>query len=273
MENEKRITKLRLPFLTFMLFFLPLGCQKKTIIREKVRTNTIGQESPKSEDIRPFNNIEFSGYTWHVKSGHGDPGQNLWLNNSKGVFVDEKGYLHLKVTYQNNSWYSTQVNLKESLGYGTYEFTLISEVDKENESLIAAAFLYQDLQHEYDFEFSRWSNPNNINAQYVVQPYTVEGNWHRFDFHLPEVRDSDESLHRLIWTPESVIFQSWIGDQLVHEWEYIGKYNFVPGGERVFFNHWQFFGEPPTDNEDHDFVVKSFKFTPLEQSKKTEETP
>ncbi|NEU73400.1 hypothetical protein PI95_012690 [Hassallia byssoidea VB512170] len=44
--------------------------------------------------------INFSGYVWEVRSsGDGGPGPNHW--SSDNVWVDQDGYLHLKITQQN----------------------------------------------------------------------------------------------------------------------------------------------------------------------------
>jgi len=39
--------------------------------------------------------IEFSGYTWEVRSGTGGPGPNTFV--ASNVLVDANGYLHLKI--------------------------------------------------------------------------------------------------------------------------------------------------------------------------------
>ena len=49
----------------------------------------------------PAKTIRFAGYEWIVKSGiHEGPGPNGW--NENNVWVDQNGYLHLKLTKQGD---------------------------------------------------------------------------------------------------------------------------------------------------------------------------
>ena len=73
---------------------------------------------------------EFSGYTWELRRSNGleGPGPNRFLDNRRTIWMDEDGNLHLKVWERLGAWFSAEVLLTESLGYGTYTFETIGEL-------------------------------------------------------------------------------------------------------------------------------------------------
>ena len=98
--------------------------------------------------------INFSGYTWDVR---GDwwayPGPNSWNNDEGAVSVDAQGRLHLKVTQRHGAWYSSEVYLPTSLGYGTYQFDIESPLNQVDTNIVVSPFLYQDDTHELTLNF------------------------------------------------------------------------------------------------------------------------
>ena len=219
-------------------------------------------------------NIDFSGYNWIVKGGYNGPGPNYWANNSDGVFLDSLGQLHLKVLNQAGVWKSSEVYLPSSLGYGTYTFTTSSRIDLTDINLVGAVFLYADDTREFDFEFTRWGDLRELNSQYVVQPYPwceagspdpacvgQETNFTRFDI---GIGSDPVVMHRLIWSPATVTFQTIQNVMIVRSWIYSGTRNFVPDLERVHINHWIHTATPraPSDGLEHDFVIRSFNYFP-----------
>ena len=205
--------------------------------------------------------LHFAGYDWVVKQGYGGPGPNNWDDESSAVFVDEAG-LHLRVLSLNDKWYSSEVYLPTSLGYCTYEFEVASDVSVVDTSLVGAVFLYQDDTHEIDVEFSRWHNEVKDNAQYVVQPFEVNGNMNRFMLLPPQ----GNVVQRIIWEPKMITFVTLENGKIVQQWQYDGANNFAPGKERVHVNFWQYKGLAPSDLLSKEFVVKNFTFTPRDES-------
>ncbi len=203
--------------------------------------------------------VNFAGYDWAVKQGYGGPGPNNWDEDSSAVFVDEAG-LHLRVLSLNDKWYSSEVYLPTSLGYGTYEFEVASDVSVVDISLVGAVFLYQDDAHEIDVEFSRWHNEVKENAQYVVQPFEVNGNMKRFMLLPPQ----GNVVQRIMWEPTTILFETLVNGVVVKQWGYVGENNFLPGKERVHINFWQYKGLAPSDLLSKDFVVKKFTFMPMD---------
>lgn len=206
----------------------------------------------------PIDTISFSGYTWQGKSGVGGPGPNNWDASADAVFVDLDG-LHLTVGMREGKWYSSEVYLPQSLGYGTYEFELGGDVTTVDINLVGAVFLYEDDSHEIDVEFARWSGEVTDNAQFVVQPFDVSGNMKRF-----MLVNGEGVVQRIIWEPTRVVFELVQKGKMIQQWEYMGKHNFMPGKEKVHINFWQYKGMKPSDSVGHEFVVKKFTFTPLQ---------
>ncbi len=203
--------------------------------------------------------INFSGRIWNVRMDAGGPGPNVWNAGTDSVFVDVQGQLHLKVINKNGVWYSSEVYLPSSLGYGTYSFDIASHVDQTDTNLVASPFLYQDDSHEIDIEFSNWQYPGDDIAQYVVQPYSKSGNMKRFPLQLTD----SVSSYSYTWSPNGIAFSSSQNNSLISQWNYTGTSNFVPGGEQLHINFWMINGLAPSDGQTKEFIVKSFKFTPL----------
>lgn len=203
--------------------------------------------------------IDFSGYNWDVKTGESGPGSNNWDDRTSAVYVDSQG-LHLTVGLRDGKWYSSEVYLPTSLGYGTYLFEMGSDVSFVDTNLVGAVFLYEDDTHEIDVEFSRWGGEVVDNAQFVLQPFDVTGNMKRFT-----LVEGSGVVQRIMWEPTRVVFEMLQNGQVVQQWEYIGKNNFVPGKEKVHINFWQYKAKAPSDFLAHEFVVKKFMFMPYDK--------
>ena len=67
--------------------------------------------------------LQFAGYSWTVRSGHGGPGPNTW--ESGNVAVDGEGRLHLRIRLQEGRWSCAEVTLQQRLGFGRYEFEVV----------------------------------------------------------------------------------------------------------------------------------------------------
>jgi hypothetical protein len=75
--------------------------------------------------------------------------------------------------------------MTRNLGYGTYEF-VVRRLDALEPAAVFGMFTYDYASgalhnREMSIEISRWGDPANKNAQYVLQPYSVAANVHRFN--------------------------------------------------------------------------------------------
>lgn len=222
---------------------------------------------------RPHGNriISWSGFDWTVKKSIGNlslpigPGPNIFNDNDSMVWVDDQQRLHLRIAKHGNDWHCSELICKASQGYNRYNFDVGSRVDLLDPNVIAGIFTWDDCAsyatppdhyfREIDFEFSRWGNPNNINSQFVVQPYDVPGNIDRFDMNLSGL---DHSVHLLDWSPDSLIFKSTWGNSS-YSWKYTNStYIPAPGNENVRINLHLFYGSPPSDHLNAEIILNSF---------------
>jgi hypothetical protein len=229
--------------------------------------------------------IHFAGRSWNVKQSSGlvGPGPNRFSNSPNDVWADGAG-LHLTIHKSGGVWYSTEVILNASLGYGTYMFQTTTRQDLLNANATFGAFTWDPFggdtipdnpNREIDFEDGRWSAPNDpTNSQIVVQPYYKAGNLQRVT--LPNL-SQDAALTRFFtWSPGKVDFYSLRGrysptnfpaEAVIHHYEYLanGTNHLVPtpGRENFRFNLWLFQGTPPVGDQPVEVIVSDFAFLPL----------
>lgn len=214
--------------------------------------------------------LDFSGYTWGIKTTDNvpgarlSPGPNFWSSDSSVVNVASDG-LHLKIALIDGQWQCAEVYLLESLGYGTYTVQVASPLNHLDRNTVAAPlFLYAPSGHELDSEYSGSggliSTPNN--AQFVVQPYTVLGNI--VQYNQPS---SAQFTTQIEWRADHVTFSAWNGwsnsptsGDMIYQWTYTGADIPAPGQESVHINLWLFKGSAPMSGSGDEMVINSFTF-------------
>ncbi|MCP6760436.1 MAG: glycoside hydrolase family 16 protein [Fischerella sp. CENA71] len=217
--------------------------------------------------------IKFSGYVWEVRSGDGDPGHNHW--SSDNVWVDQDGYLHLKITQQDGIWYCAELSTTTSMGFGEYEFYIINRIDLFDPNIVFGLFNYPpasigpDRTNETDIEISRWGNPTYPNGNFTVFPtvYETEVGNYTFNFSL----NGSYTTHRFVWTSNEVHFQSFHGhgndpQQKIDKADWLYKpensQNIPQQPLPIHINLWLFDGQQPTDSQSVEVIVSKFQFTP-----------
>jgi hypothetical protein len=229
--------------------------------------------------------LEFAGRTWNIKKSNSPvgPGPNRFSNLASDVWSDTAG-LHLSIHKHGAFWYSTEVILTESLGYGTYVVQTNSRQDILNSNATFGAFTWDTFgddpeipdwpNREIDIEDSRWGDAGSpTNSQFVVQPYTVPGNL--VTYALPDL-SSDAALTRVIrWYPDRVEFLALTGHHhpddyppgsLIYSYVYYENYalNHIipdPSRENFRFNLW-LNQSAPANNEPVEVLVSDFRFIP-----------
>ncbi len=220
--------------------------------------------------------LQFSGYTWWVKtsSGRVGPGPNYFSDSANNVWLDDAGRLHLRITKVKTRWYCAEVVSTEAFGYGTYRWELASPVDGFDRNVVLGLFTWSDTSPyangEIDIEFSRWASRNLYpNAQFVVQPYDAPGHLVRFN----EPAGIPESTHRFLWAPEGVVFQSASGfwpaepppENVIFDWAFASAGPLPTGTENARMNLWLYQGVAPSNRQQVEVVFNSFTFTPYGQ--------
>jgi len=219
--------------------------------------------------------IVFSGYNWEVKNSLNSkvrPGPNYFSDALEDVWVDGAGKLHLKIVYKNDKWYCTEVYNHVSLGYGEYIFYIEGKLDLLDKNIILGLFTWDNYAPEYnyreiDIEFSKWGIENNLNSQYVVQPYIKSENIYRFNTILSDIK----STHKFRWEKDIITFTSIYGHKanpdsqydIINYWVYTGIDNPPPGLEKVDINFWLMGGNPSSNIKDAEIIINKFEFIPI----------
>jgi hypothetical protein len=214
--------------------------------------------------------IQFSGYTWRVRSASEleGPGPNYFSDSADNVWIDADGRLHLRVApAPDGRWFSTEVALDGSLGYGMYQFDLASRVDQLDPNVAVGLFTWSDdaaeNHRELDIEFAAFGKPSQLTGRYTLQPYTNSGNVYLF-----QPPAASPSTYGFTWTPHHLEFQSSVDSGAsTGSREAVAAHSFdsgvpEPGPERVHINAWLDAGRPPTNGQPVELVVRSFTFTP-----------
>lgn len=211
------------------------------------------------------NTLQFAGYNWLVKDSldaRVDPGQNWFDCNN--AWVDADGYLHLKITNTAGKWRCAEVFTEDSLGDGTYKIEMQNNVASLDPNVVLGLFTWDEFAPQYknrelDIEISQWGNPDNNNAQYVIQPWNKSGHLHRFNI---DPCAADTITHTFDWGLGIVAFDSFFGSITpIQSWAYSGTDVPWPGGENFRINLWLDGGLPYSDDET-EVVIKNFEFTP-----------
>lgn len=220
--------------------------------------------------------LDFAGRTWRVKGpGFYAPGPNNFADGPQNVWVDAEDRLHVRLRKIGATFYSSELALAEALGYGDYVFTTRGRLDALDPNVVLGLFLWEygpcwlpfDLwwnpYNEIDVEFSRWGDPAAPNMQYVVQPWDIPGNRHRYDVLF---EDDEITSHAFRWLPDRVEWRSWRGgpdDEAtsppIASLALANAFLPRPGRARVHINLWWFDRTPA---EEQEVIFEDFRFTP-----------
>jgi hypothetical protein len=146
--------------------------------------------------------IEFSGFTWRVRWKPSDRGGTSNPYNPNNVYTDRAGALHLQIVNRDQRWTCSEVTLTRSLGYGTYSFT-VEDTSGLEPAVVLGMFTWdystdEQNNREFDINISRWGDPDNKNAEYVLQPSMLPSNVSRF------LAPAGNLKHTIIWEPGRV---------------------------------------------------------------------
>jgi hypothetical protein len=209
----------------------------------------------------PAKELRFSGFDWDVRSQSSDRGGAPNEYDPANVWVDDRGRLHLRITKGPKGWRCSEVRLKDSLGYGTYSFT-VSDTGHLEPAAVLGFYTYDQgalnqNSREMDIEVSRWGDPSNKLAQYAVQPYYISANVVRFEAPRGKLK------HSLHWVPGRADFQTVeAGSNRA-----VAKYSFTSGvpspGEEVMFIALYAYGKARFPlKQETEVVVDRFEYIP-----------
>lgn len=208
--------------------------------------------------------LHFSGYDWKVRSESSSRG-GVTLFDLANASTDARGALHLRIARAGSDWTCAEVNLTRSLGYGLYRF-VVRDSSQLEPAAVLSMFTYdnsgEDRNHrEIDVELSRWGNPQNRNAEYVVQPYYMPQNVYRFTAPRGVV------TYSFRWDPGKATFRAVRGSSGDQGPGAVAEHVFTagvptPGGE---FAHVSFYfvGNGPSQIQNPaEVVIEKFEYLP-----------
>lgn len=211
--------------------------------------------------------VTFAGMTWTIKDSAGQlqgPGPNYFSRNNVSVDPSTNA-LHLKIRRETvegeERWTCAEVIAPISFGFGTYRFTVASNIDALHPRAVLGMFVFDtnpmQKSREIDIEASRFGDPTRpTNTQYVVQP----AGSNLFRFFTP----GTDSIHQFTWSRKNVFFQSFDSakDPIA---EFRSRKAPSPGNEKTRINLWLAGGlEPeglPSDGE-IEMVISNFQYIP-----------
>lgn len=203
--------------------------------------------------------LHFSGYNWEVRRIPSDRGGTTNPYDSENVWVDSRGFLHLRTRFTNGRWAGGEVQLTQSLGHGLYQFT-VSDISQLEPA--AALTLYTrdeaalDQNHrEIDIEISRWGEPAGKNAQFVVPPFSEPANVYRF------AAPSGPLTYSFRWQPGSLSFKTVRGSKMVAEHEFTSSVP-PPGRESARINLYEYGNARVPPKGGSEVVIEKFEYLP-----------
>ena len=208
--------------------------------------------------------LHFSGYDWVARSAGSDRGGEPNEYSPENEWVDEKGFLHLRMQDRNGRWTCAEVFLSRSLGYGTYKFVVQNSAHL-SPSAVFGMFTWdlarsQDFRNEIDIELSRWGDPKSKNAQYVIQPFYIPENVSRFTVPAGEI------THSFRWEPGKVSFMSIPGTRNSSKAP-MSQHTFTsgipsPAEEAVHINLYDFLHSKNPVQQPSEVVIEKFEYLP-----------
>lgn len=203
--------------------------------------------------------VRFAGRTWGVKESATPVGPGPNLFSAANVEVDGRG-LHLRIARTGAGWTCAEVVAQGSFGYGTYAWTVASDVMRLDPHAVLGMFTWSDevdhANREIDIEFGRLGGPSlSSTGRFTVQapePLSSPA------FALPS---APRSRHTLTWLPGRVTAASATPGSAPVSWSVTDAVVPRPGGgvaPRI--NLWLFRGVAPASPQH--ITVESFAYTP-----------
>jgi hypothetical protein len=210
----------------------------------------------------PLNTLQFSGYKWEIRQAASDPGGSRNYYDPANAWTDQNGFLHLRIFKQGEHWTSSEIKLSRSLGYGSYRF-VVRDVSRLEPAAVFALFTWDDSgpPREMDIEISRWGEPADKNAQFVIQPYVVPANTVRFS--APQ----GPLTYWINWQPGKVVFKAVRGSTSKMSTDAVAEHVFTsgvpsPGNEKIHMNLYVYNNKSNPLRMGSEVIVEKFEFLP-----------
>lgn len=230
---------------------------------------------PSAGTFRPscFQTLEFSGYLWQIKESSTrkvGPGPNYFSHEN--AEIDKRGHLNLKISKHEDIWNCAEVFLEDPQTEGVYAFEIQGNFESLDLNSVFGVFTWDEFaphhaDEEMDIEISRWRDSDNSNAQFVIQPWNIDGNLYRFE---ADTENSTVTTHIIRWMVNRVQFMSYFGgldtvpcnENMIASWIYEGTCLPQGGNENIRLNYWLIDGNPLSDVNEAEINVRQFEYLP-----------
>ena len=196
------------------------------------------------------------------------------------VFVDQNGYLHLKITNNGGTYTSAEMFSAGKMGFGTYQWWIEGAVGNMDKSTVLGLFSFGpragigvDAESEIDIEFSQWNNEcDGCNADFTFYPapgYKSLGP-KEDNFHIDLSPDSKTlTTARFEWTSTGIVGTIMSGLQPIGTTanvlrtitftppDYTARIPQVP--QPLGINFWCFKTTPASNQE---VIIRDFQYVP-----------
>lgn len=133
--------------------------------------------STSTKNAAPSDAFHWKGRAWKITNG-GMAG--VAKGNPANLFVDQNGYLHLRIIKRWGTYTASEMFSVEKMGFGTYQWQIEGPVVSMDKSIVLGLFSYGpqarigvDGENEIDIEFSQWNNTcHGCNADFTFYPTT-----------------------------------------------------------------------------------------------------
>ncbi len=206
--------------------------------------------------------ISWSGYTWDVRpAGFGGPGPNEWSDSEANVHVDGTDLVLSIVRDASERWTSAEVDNQRHFGYGTYRWTVASDLSALDANEVLGMFTYggaSPSNNEIDIEASHWGDLSSPTGSATV--------WQNADAWRHHVRafsysDRPPYVNQFTWAPGRV---SWLVTDAtgatLFRWT-VSRGVPAPSSEVPRINYWRSRALPPASARS--MRISNFMWIPL----------
>lgn len=171
--------------------------------------------------------VNFSGYEWFTRETTFYRKGTQTVFDPKNVWIDERGFLHLRIANDSGKWTSGKVNLTRSLGYGTYIFT-VRDISRLEPGGYLSLSTWDPLEagqnhREMILEVSRPKEAADKNLQFIIQPYYLAMNVAQFN------APAGVLTHTIHWEPGKAEFKTFRGSEIGEAAKPIAEHLFTLG--------------------------------------------